>query len=92
MQPCNECHACSFPDRVAQAKSTLPAQWVAELTEEEAQDHIWIAALNLYVDFIDADQPAPQSILQIWDVGELDDGEDAWVRRQLAGMGITAAI
>lgn len=65
MKPCNECHACSFPDRVAQAKATLPAQWVAELVEEEAPDHIWIAALNLHEDFVDASQSAPESILQI---------------------------
>lgn len=82
MQPCNECHACSFPDRVAQAKATLPAQWVAELAEEEALDHIWIAALNLYGDFVEAGQSAPESILQILADGELDDGDFAWVRRQ----------
>lgn len=92
MQPCNECHACSFPDKVAQAKATLPAQWVAELVEEEAPDHIWIAALNLYGDFVETGSPMPDSILQIWTGGELDDGDFAWVRRQLVGMGITAAI
>ncbi|MHB1630646.1 MAG: hypothetical protein ACYCQL_00260 [Acidithiobacillus sp.] len=92
MQPCNECHACSFPDRVAQAKSTLPAQWVAELVEEEATDHIWIAALNLYGDFVDAGQPAPQSILQVWDGGQIHDNDRAWAKRQLAGMGIPAVF
>ena len=92
MQPCDECHACSFPDKVAQAKATLPDRWVAELAEEEAPAHIWIAALNLYGDFVEAGQPAPEDILQVWSSGELDDGDFAWVRRQLAGMGIPAVI
>ena len=44
MQPCNQCHACSFPDKVAEAKATIPTSWREELVEGEAPDGVWIAA------------------------------------------------
>ncbi|CDQ10532.1 protein of unknown function [Acidithiobacillus ferrivorans] len=68
---CNECHACSYPDKVSQAKNTLPAQWVAELVKEETQDHIWIVALNLYADIVETGKAVPDSIIQLWSGGEL---------------------
>jgi hypothetical protein len=92
MQPCNECHACSYPDKVSQAKNTLPTQWVAELVEEEAPDHIWIVALNLYADIVETGQSIPDSMMQIWSGGELDAGDHAWVARQLADMGSSVTL
>ena len=92
MQPCNECHACSFPDKVTQAKTTIPAQWVAELIEEEAPDHIWIVALNLFTDIAEAGGPVPESVIQVWAGGQINEDDLAWTERQRYGMGISAAI
>ncbi|MDA8378170.1 MAG: hypothetical protein M0Z50_14160 [Planctomycetia bacterium] len=90
MQPCDSCHACSFPDKVAQARATLPAQWVAELTEEEAPDHIWLTAGNLYADMVAHGQEAPESFLQMLSGGEITDDDRAWAERSLADIGIVA--
>ncbi len=82
MQPCDTCHACSFPDKVAQARATIPAQWVAELTEEEAPDHIWLTAGNLYADMVAHGQEAPESFLQMLSGGEITDEDRACALNQ----------
>lgn len=92
MQPCNECHACSFPDKVAQAKAALPARWVEELTEEDAPDQIWLSAGNLYADIVAQGQQAPESFLQMLSGGELTDEDRAWAVKSLADMGISASF
>ena len=91
MQPCDECRACSLPDKAAQAKATLPARWVAELTEDEAPDQIWVAAMNLHADMVEKDGDAPESFLQIVSGGEIDDEDRAWAEKSLADMGIPAS-
>ncbi|ACK79407.1 hypothetical protein RU820_05585 [Acidithiobacillus ferrooxidans] len=88
MQPCDSCHACSFPDKVAQAKASLPAQWVAELTEEEAPDHIWLTAGNLYADMVAQGGVPPESFLQMLSGGEMTDEDRAWAERSLADIGV----
>ena len=90
MQPCDNCHACSFPDKVAQAKATLPDRWVAELAEEEAPDQIWLSAGNLYADIVAKGQAIPESFLQMLSCGEITDEDRAWSERSLANMGIPA--
>ena len=90
MQPCDNCHACSFPDKLAQARATIPAQWAAELAEEEAPDHIWLTAGNLYADMVAHGQEAPESFLQMLSGGEITDEDRAWAVRSLADMGIAA--
>lgn len=60
MQPCENCHACTYPDRVAEARLTLPAHWIAELTADEAPDHVWLAALNQYHYHIEHGLPMPE--------------------------------
>lgn len=92
MQLCNECHACSFPDKVAQAKATLPARWVKELTEEDAPDQIWLSAGNLYADIVAQGQQAPESFLQMLSGGELADEDRAWAVKSLADIGISASF
>ena len=88
MQPCDNCHACTFTDKVAQAKASLPARWVAELVEEDAPDQIWLTAGNLYADIVAHGQEAPESFLQMLSGGEITDEDRAWAERSLADMGI----
>ncbi len=57
-----------------------------ELVEEEAPDHIWIVALNLYADIVETGKAVPDSIIQLWSGGELDVGDHAWAERQRYGM------
>ncbi|MBU2774170.1 hypothetical protein HMI48_09785 [Acidithiobacillus ferrooxidans] len=92
MQPCDNCHACSFPDKVAQAKATLPARWVAELVEEDAPDQIWVTAGNLYESFVTHDEAVPESFLQLLSGGEITDEDRAWAVKSLTDMGISASF
>lgn len=78
MQPCDACHACSFPDKVAEAKATLPSQWLDELTEEEAPDHIWVVALNLRSTLVEKGVEVPASFLQAVSGGEITEDDRAW--------------
>lgn len=91
MQPCDDCHACSFPDKVAQAKATLPARWVAELIEEEAPEHIWVVAMNIHSTIVEQGCDVPESFLQSIAGGEITDEDRAWAVRSLADMGIPAS-
>lgn len=91
MQPCDECHACSFPDKVAQAKATLPDRWVAELTEEDAPDQIWVTALNIHSAIVEKGGDVPASFLQSVAGGEIIDDDRAWAARSLADMGISVS-
>ena len=77
MQPCDECRACSLPDKAAQAKATLPARWVAELTEEEAPDQIWVSALNIHSAIVEKGDDVPASFLQSVADGKIND-DDYW--------------
>ena len=88
MQPCNDCHACSFPDKVAQAKATFPAQWVTELMDEEAPDQIWVTALNIYSDMVENASTVPASFLQSVAGGEINDEDRAWAERSIAELRI----
>ncbi len=45
MQPCDSCHSCSFPERVAYAKQHLPVVWLEELDDLDADDTLYVAAL-----------------------------------------------
>lgn len=86
MQPCNRCHACSFPDRVTEAKNRLPDAWVAELMEEDAPDHVWLAALNLYDSFVSEDTPIPARFSDMLRGGVLDASDMEWAEEQIADM------
>lgn len=83
MQPCNECHACSFPDKVTQAKATLPMKWRAELTDGDAPDQVWLAAMNLHDSFVAENKPVPELFSDLLLGGALDEDDFAWAKKQL---------
>jgi len=87
MQPCDKCNACSFPDKVAKAKAELPEQWRIELTDEDAPDQIWVAALGMHTQIVDSGHPVPASFMDLLRCGELTDEDYAWAEQQLAAKG-----
>ena len=84
MENCNTCNACSFPSKVAQAKAELPDIWKQELYTEEAPDHIWITALNLYNDFVQSKTEVPSSFLELLTGGELTEEDFAWAHQVMS--------
>lgn len=87
MQPCNTCNACSFPERVADAKNRLPEGWRKDLHDGDAPDQMWLSALNWYDDFIKIGTDVPLTFNEMLCGGELDDEDWLWVNKQVRELG-----
>jgi hypothetical protein len=62
MQPCDSCKSCSFPERVEYAKQHLPAIWLEELADLDADDNLYVAALAEFDTLSNAGKDIPFSL------------------------------